>query len=98
MSKMRPTNIGMEYFISVKNIELAAEPLYPLFLNLIISMIDKHKYPENPKIEKLKPVPKDNNNVNDIISWHPINIVQTFSKVIESVPMLQIVEHMIKID
>ena len=58
MSKLRPTNSSTADFISVKNVKQAADPLYPLLLNLINSTIAEQIYPKNTNIQKIKPVPK----------------------------------------
>ena len=94
MSKMRPTGSSTNDFISIKNIKQAARPIYPLLLNLINATIRTMIYPSNTKTAKIKPVPKDINNLFETLSRRPINIIQSFSKIIESVLLIQIIEHL----
>ena len=56
-------------FISIRNIKQAYKQIYPLILNLINATIQTLIYPDNTKISKIKPVPKDNANPMDTLSW-----------------------------
>ena len=96
MSKIKKSNSTSYDEVPFSIIAKASKALNPLILNLVNNSFEEHKYPENMKINRIKPTGKKGKNKFLIEGWRPINIVPGISKPIDHVMMQQITEFMIK--
>merc|ERR1712055_1163333 len=91
IGNMKNTNSFGYYGISMSMIKNHIKVLSPLLLNLVNQVIEKEKFPENIKIQKVVPIAKNYDFLNPN-SYRGINILSPISKIIENVLKNQIIE------
>ena len=94
LKRMKPTKSTGTDTINMKIIKLIEKTLEPAILNIINTSITTNTYPDNLKIQKILPTLKSGKDETQPLSFRPINILQSFSKIIEYAVMDQTKEHL----
>ena len=93
LSELNKTT-SLDYFgISMKMIWKIKSSLEPILLNLVNATLKEEKFPEVLKINKIIPIPKDNNYL-EPENYRAINIFNPISKIIEKSWSKQITKYL----
>ena len=94
ISKINLSNSEDYYGISMKMLIKICKSIEPVMLNLINQCIYDSKFPEYLKINKIIPIPKDNNYL-EPSNYRSINIFSPISKIIEKCLCIQIDQYLL---
>ena len=94
MNNMKGTGSMGYDDLSLKTIKQVQKEVEPILLHLINRCIATTTFPNTLKISKIVPIQKPKKDPTLVEGWRPVNILNSISKIIERVFLLQMSQHM----